>query len=248
MITVKSFLIHYPNDPSVGMNPSSYEIQGDFIFEDEEFLGNFKKDILEAFQWAEESKGYIYTDEELLKQETFYNETEPEKVQTNWLNIEHDFIAWDNATNSNASQRQILDWFKKKFIINSELYFKDSINPIRELKRQLDEKEPINQKLLEAIKALKEYLKFLGERYNAAILIATLHHCGESKEDIEKGKILREKIKQYNEDIQQAEHLSPEPINQKLLDALKVCFASLCTYGSHPIIEKQVNEAIQQAK
>lgn len=34
----------------------------------------------------------------------------------------------------------------------------------------------------------------------------------------------------------------------KLLDALKVCFASLCTYSSHPIIEKQVNDAIHLAE
>lgn len=29
----------------------------------------------------------------------------------------------------------------------------------------------------------------------------------------------------------------------KLLEALKVCYKSLCTYGSHPIIEKQVENA-----
>lgn len=34
--------------------------------------------------------------------------------QNNWKQIEKDFIEWDNATHSNASQRQILDWFKKR--------------------------------------------------------------------------------------------------------------------------------------
>lgn len=34
----------------------------------------------------------------------------------------------------------------------------------------------------------------------------------------------------------------------ELLIALKVCYASLCTYGSHPIIEKQVNDAIRKAE
>jgi hypothetical protein len=69
MINVKSFSIYYPHDPSVGINPSSYTLEGDFIFEDEEELIYFKKAILEAFQWTEDGMGYIYTDEELLKQE-----------------------------------------------------------------------------------------------------------------------------------------------------------------------------------
>lgn len=34
----------------------------------------------------------------------------------------------------------------------------------------------------------------------------------------------------------------------ELLAALNVCAASLCTYGSHPIVEKQVNNAINKAK
>lgn len=33
-----------------------------------------------------------------------------------------------------------------------------------------------------------------------------------------------------------------------LLEALKVCYKSLCTYGSHPIIEKQVENAIRKAE
>jgi len=32
-----------------------------------------------------------------------------------------------------------------------------------------------------------------------------------------------------------------------LLAALEVCYASLCTYGNHPIIEKQVEAAIKKA-
>ena len=31
-----------------------------------------------------------------------------------WKEIEKDFIAWDNEGHSNASQRQILDWFNKR--------------------------------------------------------------------------------------------------------------------------------------
>ena len=37
---------------------------------------------------------------------------------TNWIQIEKDFIEWDNASHSNASQRQILDWFKEKLVKN----------------------------------------------------------------------------------------------------------------------------------
>ena len=31
-----------------------------------------------------------------------------------WKQIEHDFLEWDNETHSNASQRQILDWFRER--------------------------------------------------------------------------------------------------------------------------------------
>lgn len=31
-----------------------------------------------------------------------------------WQQIEKDFVEWDNATHSNASQGQIMDWFKKR--------------------------------------------------------------------------------------------------------------------------------------
>ena len=38
-----------------------------------------------------------------------------------WNQIEKDFIAWDNEGHSNASQRQILDWFKDRLRANEEL-------------------------------------------------------------------------------------------------------------------------------
>ena len=37
-------------------------------------------------------------------------------------------------------------------------------------------------------------------------------------------------------------------IAPELLEALKVCYASLCTYGSHPIIEKHVENVLTRAK
>ncbi len=33
----------------------------------------------------------------------------------NWKEIEKEFIAWDKVGNFNASQRDILNWFKGKF-------------------------------------------------------------------------------------------------------------------------------------
>lgn len=44
-----------------------------------------------------------------------------------WNQIEKDFIEWDNSTHSNASQRQILDWFKERFKIESEIKPKSTI-------------------------------------------------------------------------------------------------------------------------
>ena len=32
-----------------------------------------------------------------------------------WNTIERKFVEWDNATHSNASQRQIMDWFREKY-------------------------------------------------------------------------------------------------------------------------------------
>jgi hypothetical protein len=42
----------------------------------------------------------------------------------NWNKIERDFVEWDNSTHSNASQRQILDWFKERFKSESKLIAK----------------------------------------------------------------------------------------------------------------------------
>lgn len=37
-------------------------------------------------------------------------------------------------------------------------------------------------------------------------------------------------------------------ISIELLCALKVCYASLCTYGSHPIIENQVENVLKKTQ
>jgi len=50
--------------------------------------------------------------------------------------------------------------------------------------------------LIKLIMAQKEYIEFLGERYNNAFIIAHLHHYMESNENIEKGLELRNKIQE----------------------------------------------------
>ena len=39
-----------------------------------------------------------------------------------------------------------------------------------------------------------------------------------------------------------------EKDNNEIIEALKVCYRSLCTYGSHPIIEKQVETVLKNIK
>lgn len=46
------------------------------------------------------------------------------------------------------------------------------------------------------------------------------------------------------EEIANTKLISAAP---ELLEALKICYASLSTYGSHPIIEKQVENALKKA-
>jgi hypothetical protein len=54
----------------------------------------------------------------------------------------------------------------------------------------------------ELIKLQKEYIEFLGNRYNDAYLIAHIHHYQESDENIEKGKALRNQIKECEDRLQ----------------------------------------------
>lgn len=42
-------------------------------------------------------------------------ESKIKEQSESWQQIEQDFIKWDNETHSNASQRQVLDWFKERF-------------------------------------------------------------------------------------------------------------------------------------
>jgi len=58
--------------------------------------------------------------------------------------------------------------------------------------------------------------------------------------------IYRHEIEETDEECIAKAHLVAAAPD--LLDALKVCYKSLCTYGSHLIIEKQVDNAIRKAE
>ena len=53
-----------------------------------------------------------------------------------WYKIREDFIAWDNEGHSNASQKNILDWFEERLLkeeaVKDELYEKEFIEWILE--------------------------------------------------------------------------------------------------------------------
>lgn len=58
MITIKNLRIDDPADPSVGISPSFWNIEGDLIFEDQETLNAFLNKLSEA--WEYQSEGKIY--------------------------------------------------------------------------------------------------------------------------------------------------------------------------------------------
>jgi hypothetical protein len=48
--------------------------------------------------------------------------------------------------------------------------------------------------------------------------------------------------------INEIENYKKKSFAPELLEALRVCYASLCTYGSHPIIEKQVENILKKTE
>jgi tagatose-1,6-bisphosphate aldolase len=78
-----------------------------------------------------------------------------------------------------------------------------------------------------------------ADRQDAARIVACVNAC-EGIEDPE----------DFIKTAEKAVHEAAKILSQRdeLLAALKVCAASLATYGSHPIIEKQVNNAIAKVK
>jgi len=50
MIEIKGFYITEPGDPSVGIYPSMWKLEGKFIFENEEEIKAFKADLQKTFE------------------------------------------------------------------------------------------------------------------------------------------------------------------------------------------------------
>lgn len=68
-IQISKFFVTAPGDPSVGIFPSTWTIESDFYFEDQNDLDEFKENILQAFEKAFGDVTYIETAEEIALQE-----------------------------------------------------------------------------------------------------------------------------------------------------------------------------------
>ena len=79
------------------------------------------------------------------------------KTKEQWKEIEQEFVAWDNATHSNASQRQIMDWFKIKFFEYASQFQQKAQQPITDEILGNDKSWPLKDvldKLIEASEIL----------------------------------------------------------------------------------------------
>ena len=102
-------------------------------------------------------------------------------TEEQWKEIEKSFVDWDNSTHSNASQRQIMDWFREKFF-----EFASQQTAVKD----------------ELLKAKDELIEFYGEQINEYAAISISHpYMQASDEDIEKGKQLRAKITELEKQI-----------------------------------------------
>jgi len=50
MVNIKGFYITEPGDPSVGMFPSTWKLDGDFIFDNQEELERFRENLKKTFE------------------------------------------------------------------------------------------------------------------------------------------------------------------------------------------------------
>jgi hypothetical protein len=55
MIEILEFIVEYKGDPSVGMFPNSWTINGHFVFENEVDENEFVKKIKEAFEYCSDT-------------------------------------------------------------------------------------------------------------------------------------------------------------------------------------------------
>jgi hypothetical protein len=50
MVNIKGFYITEPGDPSVGIYPATWKLEGEFIFDNEEELESFRTDLKKTFE------------------------------------------------------------------------------------------------------------------------------------------------------------------------------------------------------
>jgi phosphoenolpyruvate carboxylase len=97
-----------------------------------------------------------------------------------------------------------------------------------------------NTTMEDIIQQMKQYHSYLGGEYALPICLENLAKC----ELVEVRSFIGDNAKEYCDNLIEISKTSPH--SKELLEALQVCYKSLCTYGSHPIIEKQVENVLSK--
>ena len=67
MINVKSFHIYFNGDPLVGIYSTSWDLVGEFYFEDKKELEEFRQELVKLFELQTGDKCNVLTCKELIK-------------------------------------------------------------------------------------------------------------------------------------------------------------------------------------
>ena len=97
-----------------------------------------------------------------------------------------------------------------------------------------------NSKMEDVIQTIKDYHSYLGGNYNLPVVLENLSKC----ELVEVRSFIGDNAKDYCDNLIEVSKTSSH--TKELLEALQVCYKSLSTYGSHPIIEKQVENVLSK--
>lgn len=63
-IECTGFIVHYDGDSTVGMFPQYWTLKGNFLFDDEGELNQFKEKICEAFEYCSDTPLWVESLEE----------------------------------------------------------------------------------------------------------------------------------------------------------------------------------------